>query len=150
MLLYMFLGYLFFTDWGLHAIFRVGMNGANLTRLFAGKVVWPNGITIDYITKELFWVDARLDVIEYCDLDGQNRRIVPEVTVPHPFAITVFEGYMYWTDWVTKAVHKADKWIGSNHKIIRNTTHKPMDIQVSTLQAFYSVFTIVNSILTSC
>ncbi|XP_028393318.1 low-density lipoprotein receptor-related protein 2-like [Dendronephthya gigantea] len=123
-------GYLFFTDWGQHAIFRVGMNGHNLTKIIGEKVVWPNGITIDYITKELFWVDARLDVIEYSDMDGQNRRRVSQGLVSHPFAITVFEDNVYWTDWLTKAVHKAHKWSGENHQIMKNTTSKPMDIQV--------------------
>ncbi|CAB4016149.1 prolow-density lipo receptor-related 1, partial [Paramuricea clavata] len=123
-------GYLFFTDWGMQAIYRMGMNGANVTRLIDEKVVWPNGITIDYITKELFWVDARLDVIEYADINGQNRKIVPQTKVSHPFAVTVFEGQMYWTDWMTKAVHRSDKWSGKHHKIIKNTTNKPMDIQV--------------------
>ena len=128
--IFIFPGYLFFTDWGVNAIFRVGMNGANFTKLITEKIFWPNGITVDYITKELFWVDARLDVIEYADLNGENRRIVPEVKISHPFAITVFENQMYWTDWMTKAIHKADKWTGKHHTIIKNTTNKPMDIQV--------------------
>ena len=117
----------------MQAIFRVGMNGANRTQLIIDKVFWPNGITIDYITRELFWVDARLDVIEYADLDGQNRKIVPQAQVSHPFAVTVFESHIYWTDWATKAVHKADKWTGKHHKILKNTTSKPMDIQVCLL-----------------
>ena len=106
------------------------MNGANLTTLISEKVIWPNGITIDYITKELFWVDARLDVIEYAGIDGRKRKIVPHVKVSHPFAVTVFEGKLYWTDWMTKAVYKSDKWSGKYLKIIKNTTNKPMDIQV--------------------
>jgi sugar lactone lactonase YvrE len=128
----MFPGYLFFTDWGVKAIYRVGMNGANLTTLISwpDKVFWPNGITIDYVTKELFWADARLDVIEYADFNGENRKIVPHAQVSHPFAVTVFENHIYWTDWLTKAVHKADKWTGKHHKILKNTTNKPMDIQV--------------------
>lgn len=107
------------------------MNGANLTKLIDEKVVWPNGITIDYITKEIFWVDASLDVIEYASINGQNRKILPQAQVSHPFAVTVFENHLFWTDWLTKAVHKADKWSGKRHKLIKNTTSKPMDIQVS-------------------
>ena len=106
------------------------MDGSNLTTLLTRKIGQPNGLTIDFSARKLFWADARLDTIEYADIDGSNRRIVPGLRVPHPFAITIFEDQIFWTDWLTKGVHKCHKWSGKNHVIMKNTTHKPMDIQV--------------------
>lgn len=106
------------------------MDGSDLTVLIDRKIGWPNGLTIDYASKKLFWVDARLDTIEYADLDGKNRQIILQGKVPHPFGITLFEDEIFWTDWLTKAIYKAHKWSGKNHMTLKNTTRKPMDIQV--------------------
>lgn len=35
-------------------------------------------------------------------------------TLRHPFSITVFEDYVYWTDWDKEAVYKANKFNGKN------------------------------------
>ena len=49
---------------------------------------WPNGLTIDYGNRRLYWADAKLDRIETSDLSGQNRvQLVDMVT--HPFGLTV-------------------------------------------------------------
>ena len=49
---------------------------------------YPNGLSIDYVTKHLYWVDAQLDKIEMSDLNGKNRiEIIRDV--PHPFGLSV-------------------------------------------------------------
>jgi len=48
--------------------------------------------------------------------------------LPHPFAITVFEDSLYWTDWHTKSINSANKFTGKNQEVIRNKLHFPMDI----------------------
>ena len=35
-----------------------------------GKIGWPNGLTIDYDTDTIYWVDALHDNIMTMDLDG--------------------------------------------------------------------------------
>ena len=50
--------------------------------------------------------------------------------MPHPFAITVFEDYMYWTDWNHLSIEMADKYTGDGHIVLQNLTHRPMDIHV--------------------
>ena len=40
--------------------------------LFDKKIVgWPNGITIDFTTQRILWVDAKLDYIASSDLNGE-------------------------------------------------------------------------------
>lgn len=35
-------------------------------------------------------------------------------TLKHPFSITTFEDYVYWTDWDKEAVFKANKFNGKD------------------------------------
>ena len=38
------------------------------------------------------------DKVERSDLQGNYREVVVETAI-HPFAVTVFGHYIYWTDW---------------------------------------------------
>lgn len=66
----------------------------------------------------------------YSDLDGHHRHTVYDGTLPHPFAITIFEDTIYWTDWNTRTVEKGNKYDGSGRTVLVNTTHRPFDIHV--------------------
>uniref|UniRef100_A0A3B5RFE5 EGF-like domain-containing protein n=1 Tax=Xiphophorus maculatus TaxID=8083 RepID=A0A3B5RFE5_XIPMA len=123
--------YVYWTDWGNKAfIGRVGMDGTNKAAIITTKIEWPNGITIDYTNDKLYWSDAHLNYIEYSDLDGQHRHTVYDGNLPHPFALTVFEDTVYWTDWNTRTVEKGNKYDGSGREALVNTTHRPFDIHV--------------------
>ncbi|XP_076088432.1 low-density lipoprotein receptor-related protein 2-like [Mytilus galloprovincialis] len=124
-------GYLYWTDWNLSPyIGRIGMDGSNATRIIKEKIGWPNALAIDYETDRLWWGDAHLDFIEFSDLDGKNRHIVLQGKVPHPFAMTIFEDWVYWTDWNHLSVEKANKYTGANHTVIQKLPHRPMDIHI--------------------
>jgi len=58
--------YMYWTDWGEEAkIERAGMNGDLSTRttVISEEISWPNGLTIDYLERKLYWVDASLSYI---------------------------------------------------------------------------------------
>ncbi|KAL3854471.1 hypothetical protein ACJMK2_013739, partial [Sinanodonta woodiana] len=125
-----FTGYTYWTDWGVESyIGRMGMDGSNATKLITKKLGWPNGLTIDYETDRLWWADAHLDFIEFASADGTGRSIVRQ-GIPHPFAITVFEDWMYWSDWNHLSIERANKYTGKDYKILQNTTHRPRDLIV--------------------
>ncbi|CAH1789469.1 unnamed protein product [Owenia fusiformis] len=124
-------GYLFWTDWGLAPyIGRIGMDGTNRSKIITQKLGWPNALTIDLVTNRLWWADAHLDYIDYCDYNGENRKTVMSGSVAHIFAMTLFEEWMYWVDWNHKAVEKANRFTGEDKQILVNITHRPMDIHV--------------------
>ncbi|CAG0878905.1 unnamed protein product [Cyprideis torosa] len=128
------IGYLFFTDWQLHSyIGRIGMDGSDFKRILTqdDKVIWPNGLAIDYFSNKLFWADASLDYIAFSDFDGKHRQeVLTGHLVPHVFALTIMDDHVYWTDWNAKAVMRAHKFTGQNITVLRNTTHRPYDIQI--------------------
>lgn len=103
------------------------------------KTGWPNALAISYETSELFWADAREDYIAVADLEGRRPRVVlsrgdnTAARLHHIFAMTVFEDFIYWTDWETKSIEKCHKYRGDQRETILTTIHRPMDIQVGTI-----------------
>uniref|UniRef100_A0AAR2JUY7 Low-density lipoprotein receptor-related protein 4 n=1 Tax=Pygocentrus nattereri TaxID=42514 RepID=A0AAR2JUY7_PYGNA len=122
-------GKIYWTDWGnTPRIEYANMDGSGRRIIADTNLFWPNGLTIDYAGHRMYWVDAKHHVIERADLDGKNRKAIISQGLPHPFAITVFEDSLYWTDWHTKSINSANKFTGKNQEIIRNKLHFPMDI----------------------
>jgi len=69
---------MFWTDWGENPkIERAGMNGDPKSRstIVPDRIKWPNGITIDYEERRLYWVDASLSYIHSSNLDGTDRSV---------------------------------------------------------------------------
>ncbi|XP_055996988.1 low-density lipoprotein receptor-related protein 4-like isoform X3 [Ostrea edulis] len=123
------LGMIFWTDWGnLPKIERSYMDGSGRSVIANTSLFWPNGLTLDYTTQKLYWADAKHHVIECANLDGSSRRTVINSGLPHPFALTLFEDELYWTDWHTKSINKANKFTGNDVEMVRNRLHFPMDI----------------------
>ncbi|XP_069176041.1 low-density lipoprotein receptor-related protein 4 isoform X2 [Procambarus clarkii] len=119
---------LVWTDWGSNPrIERAYLDGSERQVIIGEGLHWPNGITIDYPTETLYWVDAKEHVIEAAQIDGTNRRKILE-GLPHPYAITVFEDYLYWTDWHTRSIHTANKRTGHGYTEIHTRLAFPMDI----------------------
>jgi len=109
-------GWLFWSDWGAHPkIERAGLDGSHRSVIVEESVRWPNGIAIDLAQDRIFWVDAKLGLIGSADLDGARARVVlySREVLRHPFSVTVFEDWVYWSDWDQNAIFRADKFNGS-------------------------------------
>ena len=134
------IGYIFFTSWHLDAyIGKIGMDGKNGTegidRIVAtikhDNLAWPNALTIDFFSAKLWWADAHLDYVAYCDFDGQNKHtVLRSKDAPHVFALNILDDWLYWSDWNKKAILRANKFTGKDLQILRNTTHRPYDVHV--------------------
>ncbi|XP_067001123.2 low-density lipoprotein receptor isoform X2 [Anabrus simplex] len=128
-------GWMYWTDWGTEPkIERAGMDGAHRQTIVSYEVKWPNGLTLDLVRHRVYWVDAKLNVISSCNYDGSGRRVVlysPD-TLQHPFSVTTFEDWVYWTDWDKQAVYRANKFTGKDVSPITAThmLQNPMVIHV--------------------
>ena len=109
--------WMFWTDWGSEPkIERAGMDGSHREIIVSYEVKWPNGLTLDLVRKRVYWVDAKLNVISSCNYDGSKRQVIlysPDA-LQHPFSITTFEDWVYWTDWDKQAVYRANKFDGKD------------------------------------
>ncbi|KPP78525.1 low-density lipoprotein receptor-related protein 1-like [Scleropages formosus] len=119
-------GYLYWSDWGDNPhIGRIGMDGTNRSVIIQDRITWPNGLTLDFINDRIYWADAREDYIEFASLDGSNRHTaVLNQDIPHIFAMTLFEEYIYWTDWETKSINRAHKTLGTNKTMLISGGYK--------------------------
>lgn len=128
-------GWLYFSDWGTHPkIERIGMDG-NLnsrTTIVKDNIQWPNGLCLDYANEKVYWIDAKLKSIFAADLDGTNvKRILHNAEqILHPFSLTIFEDYVYWTDWSSEAIRKVHKFTGEEYTQLALGLRSPMDIKV--------------------
>ncbi|XP_013194693.2 low-density lipoprotein receptor isoform X6 [Amyelois transitella] len=128
-------GWMYWTDWGqTPKIERAGMDGSHRQTIVAYDVKWPNGLTLDLVRKRVYWVDAKMNTISSCNYDGSSRRVILYSTdvLRHPFSITTFEDWVYWTDWDKTAVYRANKFNGKDVEAITSThtLQNPMVIHV--------------------
>lgn len=66
--------------------------------------------------------------IEAADLNGQNRRTLV-TPVQHPYGLTLLGSHIYWTDWQSRSIQRADKSTGTNTITVRSNLPGLMDIQ---------------------
>lgn len=95
---------MFWTDWGeVPKIERAGMNGDPATRRIIVKdnIIWPNGITVDYDTDVIYWVDAKLCFIDAVDFNGGKRKRIVKSGLVYPYALAYIDNKLFWTDWKT-------------------------------------------------
>ena len=111
-------------------IFRANLDGTQITELINTRDIaapprnyesaGPYGIAIDVDRGKMYWTDEVMDKIFCANLDGTDieelvntRELVnppldPEDTAPASIAIDATEGKMYWTDWHTNKIQRAN------------------------------------------
>ena len=130
--------YMYWTDWGRHPkIERAGLDGSHRITLVNSAIVWPNGITIDYRSRKIYWADAKHDKIEVMNLDGSKRRVVLDEKLPHIFGLTVLRGRLYWTDWQRRAIESVNKRTGSDRQTISGNMTDLMGLKAVNLNLVY-------------
>lgn len=127
----------FWSDWGSgerqpampsSKIERAYMDGSGRQTIVGTGVHWPNGLTLDYAAGRLFWADAKHHVIESCGFSGGDRKKILSSGLPHPFALTMFEDLLVWTDWHTKKISAANKVTGKQFRHVHEGLNFPMDV----------------------
>ncbi|XP_005988070.1 low-density lipoprotein receptor-related protein 5 isoform X2 [Latimeria chalumnae] len=122
-------GYMYWTEWGgKPRIVRAHMDGANSLTL-VDKIGRANGLTIDYAERRLYWIDFDTCMIESSDMMGNDREIIAD-DLPHPFGLTQYRDYIYWTDWNLHSIQRADKTNGQNRTMIQGHLEFVMDILI--------------------
>ncbi|MBN3319690.1 LRP1B protein, partial [Atractosteus spatula] len=129
-------GILFWTDWDatFPRIEAASMSGVGRRIVFKDMEMgaWPNGLTLDHLEKRIVWTDARSDAIYSAQYDGSDilEILRGHEYLSHPFAVSLFGGNVYWTDWRTNTLAKANKWTGHNVTVIQKTSAQPFDLEI--------------------
>ena len=107
---------MFWTDYGVVAkIETAGMDGGERRTLHFSEISQPNGIAIDYSSGRIYWSDAGMDRLEFSNFDGSDRTIVENAIsgLVHPFAVTVADELLFWSDWETQKIYATHKEHGT-------------------------------------
>lgn len=124
--------YVYWTNWNTNASIQRASpyNGYKIESIIKTNIKVPNGIAIDQKLRKLYWCDAKLDKIESCDMDGTHRVVLLSAAPQHPFALAIWDNYVFWTDWLVRGVFKADKYTGQQPTQIKKINQRPMGIAV--------------------
>lgn len=79
-------------------------------------------------TQRLYWAtQTQPSAIETAECNGEKRRILVHLNENEPYAVTLYQNYVYWSDWSTGDIRKAHKITGQNETLI----HSKLDATTS-------------------
>lgn len=84
---------------------RASMDGTSREVLHSTNLLNPLGLTMDYDSQTLYWIDSSLDKLESSSADGSNRRLVTRVNVICPLGITFFDRKLFWGDTCHRVIY---------------------------------------------
>lgn len=93
-------GSIYYTNVVEGSIYHMAANGSNLKRIVSG-LKSPEGLSIDWVSRNMYWTDSELDCIEVSRLNGTSRKRLfdRELVNPRSIVVNPQRGRMYWTDW---------------------------------------------------
>ncbi|KAG8222032.1 hypothetical protein J437_LFUL003952 [Ladona fulva] len=132
-------GFMYWTDWKRNSrmekpimegrIEKSAMDGSKRTVLI-GRLGRANGLTIDFADRRLYWTEFDAPAIESSDLMGHNRVQLVTKNMNRPYGLTQYQDYIYWTDWDTGDIERANKTSGNNRRKIHSKLEYITDILV--------------------
>jgi len=105
------------------------MDGNLRTVIHDTDVTSPSALTIDYDSQTIYWADYALDRLEGSNVDGSNRKLLTNLNIFDPFAMTFYSGILYWTDTSTYSVHSVPVNSPDSVKTIRYVGYRPYGIR---------------------
>uniref|UniRef100_A0A0M3IQI1 EGF-like domain-containing protein n=1 Tax=Ascaris lumbricoides TaxID=6252 RepID=A0A0M3IQI1_ASCLU len=105
-------------------IFVATRNGTNATTFIADGLDITEGISLDWVARNLYWVDSSLNTIEVASLERPGARAVlihENVDQPRGIAVDPRKGLLFWTDWGQRPRIERAYMDGSDRHILVDT-----------------------------
>uniref|UniRef100_A0A914DKK6 EGF-like domain-containing protein n=1 Tax=Acrobeloides nanus TaxID=290746 RepID=A0A914DKK6_9BILA len=98
------------------------MDGTRRRTLVETHTHQVSGVVVDIPGKRVYWVDPKVDRVESVDYNGNDRKTIASGmnSVPHPFGLTLFDQYLYWTDWTRLGVLRVEKFGSPTNEVWSN------------------------------
>lgn len=89
---------MFWSDWGVEAMIeRANMDGTSRVIIASKKLIWPNGLAIDYDQNKLYFVDGGTKTLENMNFDGSSRKtIISKLLISAQFEYDLWLNF----DWI--------------------------------------------------
>nr|XP_006816309.1 PREDICTED: nidogen-1-like [Saccoglossus kowalevskii] len=116
--------FFYWTDVSNRRIYKSRYNGDDTEVVINSGLSSPEGIAIDWISRNMYWTDSGHDTIEVAYLNGLNQRVIISDGLVNPRAIAVdpVGSYLYWTDWNRDSPKiETSNLDGSERRVLVNT-----------------------------
>ncbi|KAH8340133.1 hypothetical protein KR067_010390 [Drosophila pandora] len=113
-------GYMYWTESPTDSIRRAAMDGSDLQTIVTGAN-HAAGLTFDQETRRLYWAtQSRPAKIECADWDGKRRQVLVGSDTDEPYAVSLYQDYVYWSDWNTGDIERVHKTTGQNRSLVHS------------------------------
>ena len=95
-------GRVYWSDVNSKAIRSSEYNGANSSRFSGPEIESPEGLAIDWVSRNIFWADSALNHVAVASLDKPERRKVlftDDLVNLRGLALYPAQGRIFWSDW---------------------------------------------------
>ena len=111
------------------------MDGTSRSVLHNNDLIDPVGLTIDYSSQTLYWIEGRRvgPRIDSSSVDGSNRRTVTTLDDILPWGMVFYTGNLYWGDRTngSRTIYTASTSFPSPRNLLNfRLTNQPLGMQV--------------------
>ncbi len=100
---------------------KASMDGTSRTVLHSTGLSTPTGVTVDYETQTIYWIDYSLNKIEKSFVNGSNRITLTSASSA-PLYITFLRGKLYWTDYSSGRLYTTSSDLTSSASLVSTTS----------------------------
>ncbi|XP_012137362.2 nidogen isoform X2 [Megachile rotundata] len=81
-------------------IIELAYNGS-MADTFLRKVSSPEGLAVDWVSRNIFWTDSSKTTVEVANLETKKRKVLVSDGLVNPRGIAVhpYRGKIFWSDW---------------------------------------------------
>ncbi|XP_047530090.1 nidogen [Vanessa atalanta] len=95
-------GRIYWGDVGASAIKRTSYDGSNFEQFLSYDIQSPEGMSVDWTSRNIFWTDSKKLTIEVANLDTKVKKVLFKrdgIFNPRGIAVHPGKGKIFWTDW---------------------------------------------------
>lgn len=113
-------GLMYWSEWPSDSIRRAAMDGSELMTIIS-SANHATGLTLDSETRRLYWAcQSRPNALQSADWDGKKRSTLVDTDMVEPYAVTLYQDFVYWSDWNTGDIERVHKITGQNRSIVHS------------------------------
>lgn len=137
---------MYWAEWGNSGSIERALLDGTQRQAVVTHIGKANSLTIEHAARKLYWTDLSTPAIVRYDLPTRRKETIVSRDIPYPFSVTQYRDYIYWSDWNTGHIERADKNTGANRTKIHDRLDSVTDLKVfhASRQAGWNPCAIVN------
>ncbi|XP_064416884.1 pro-epidermal growth factor isoform X2 [Latimeria chalumnae] len=99
-----------------YSILRASLEGSKMLTLISTTEELKT-LSLDLIDKRIFWIQFAAEdtsSIGSCDYSGDSLHLIKQTAQHHPFGMSLFSEHVYYSEWKTGTIRRANKYTGKD------------------------------------